>query len=109
LKKGQIQTVLQELAPHREADSLPDEQAPVRCAIRYLTHRMDCLDYPEAIANNLPIGSGLIESSHKHVIQQRLKQPGAAWLTKNAESMAQLRVLRANQHWNSLWPQSLAA
>jgi hypothetical protein len=28
----------------------------------------------------LPIGSGMIESGHRHVLHARLKKAGAAWL-----------------------------
>ncbi len=71
-------------------------------AHRYLSNRTDCLDYPRALRLGLPIGSGLIESGHKHVLQARLKK-GGAWLTSNAELLANLRVLRANRQWLSLW------
>jgi len=47
------------------------------------------------IAAGLPIGSGLIEAGHKHVLQARLRISGAAWLPSNGETMAQLRVLRS--------------
>ena len=104
LKRGASQQVIQELAVHREAAEVADENAPVRAAYRYLSNRPDTLDYPTAIAAELPIGSGLIESGHKHVLQARLKIPGAAWLPANAETMAQLRVLRSNNRWSQLWP-----
>ncbi len=55
-------------------------------------------------AAGLPIGSGLIEAGHKHVLEARLKISGAAWLTSNAETVAQLRVLRSNDRWSELWP-----
>ena len=71
-------------------------------AHRYLKNRTDCLDYPRALRLGLPIGSGLIESGHKHVLQARLKK-GGAWLISNAGLMANLRVLRANRQWLSLW------
>ena len=38
-------------------------------AYRYLNNRRDCLDYKSALKNDLPIGSGLIESGHRHVLQ----------------------------------------
>jgi hypothetical protein len=60
-------------------------------------------DYPRAIRLELPIGSGMIESGHRHVLQARLKQPGTAWLPENADAMAQLRVLRSNGLWRHLW------
>ena len=61
-------------------------------------------DYAGAIARELPIGSGLIESGHKHGLHARLKGTGTAWLPVNADALAQLRVLRANPHWDAFWP-----
>ena len=104
LKRGASAQVIQELAAHREPPATPDENAPVRIAHRYLSNRPDTLDYAAAIAAGLPIGSGLIESGHKHVLQARLKLPGCAWLASNAESIAQLRVPRSNDRWPDLWP-----
>lgn len=103
LKRGAYQLVIQELELHREADSTPAQEAPVRAAERYLKNRVDQLDYAGALAQKLPIGSGMIESGHKHVLQGRLKLSGAAWLKENAHSMAQLRVLRANRRWEQIW------
>jgi len=37
------------------------------------------------------------------VLQARLKKAGTAWLIENAETIANLRVLRANGQWLSLW------
>ena len=89
---------------YREAVEVADENAPVRAAHRYLSNRPDTFDYPAAIAAELPIGSGHIKSGHKHVLQAQLKIPGAAWFPSNAETMAQLRVLRSNDRWSELWP-----
>ncbi|MGV3772404.1 MAG: ISKra4 family transposase, partial [Verrucomicrobiales bacterium] len=52
---------------------------------------------------DLPIGSGMIESGHRHVLQARLKKAGTAWLPNNADDLAQLRVLRANEQWQAFW------
>ena len=81
----------------------PEEEAPVRNGHRYLTNRIDCLDYPRALKLGLPIGSGMIESGHRHVLQARLKKAGAAWLHDHADQIAHLRVLRANHQWESFW------
>jgi predicted SprT family Zn-dependent metalloprotease len=45
----------------------------------------------------------MIESGHRHVLQARLKKAGAAWLMEHADLIANLRVLRANGQWLSLW------
>lgn len=104
LKTGAGKKVIAELAAHREGAEIAEENAPVRAAHRYLSNRPETLDYQAAIAEGLPIGSGLIESGHKHVLQARLKLPGASWLKTNAQTMAQLRVLRSNERWSELWP-----
>lgn len=109
LKRGEGKKVLKAMETHIEARTVSDEEAFVRNAYRYLANRLDCIDYPRAIAHELPIGSGLIESGHKHVLQARLKRSGAAWLAPNADAIAQLRVLRANHRWDSFWPASQAA
>lgn len=103
LKRGASDAVISELAPYREPPDTPSDQAPVTNAYRYLNNRRDCLDYRSAIQQDLPIGSGLIESGHRHVLQARLKKAGTAWLSDTAEAMAQLRILRANLQWDSLW------
>jgi hypothetical protein len=95
--------VIQALEPQLEPATTIDLEAPVRNGCRYLNNRLDCLDYPRAPALGLPIGSGMIESGHRHVLQARLKKAGAAWLPEDADQIARLRVLRANDQWTSLW------
>jgi hypothetical protein len=103
LRRGAVAPVLQALEPHLEPIGTPEELAPVRNGHRYLTNRLDCLDYPRALRLGLPIGSGMIESGHRHVLHARLKKAGAAWLPDHADQIAHLRVLRANRQWLSLW------
>jgi uncharacterized protein UPF0236 len=103
LRRGAVQKVIETLAEHLEPAGTPEEEAPVRNGHRYLTNRVECLDYPRALELGLPIGSGMIESGHKHVLQARLKKAGTAWLQNHAHEIAQLRVLRANHRWQSLW------
>jgi hypothetical protein len=103
LRRGALPLVVAALAEHLEPEGTPDEEAPVRNGHRYLTNRTGCLDYPRALALGLPIGSGMIESGHRHVLHARLKKAGTAWLPDTADQIAHLRVLRANRQWQSLW------
>jgi hypothetical protein len=82
----------------------PDELAVARNAKRYLANRTDQLWYDEALKLGRSIGSGLIEGSHRHVLQQRLKLSGAWWLPENAKAMSHLRVHLANNDFDSLFP-----
>lgn len=103
LRQNQFDAVIAELADRIEPASQPEENAPVRAAHRYLTNRSHAMDYAGAIASGLPIGSGMIESAHRHIFQRRLKLPGAAWLRESAESTAHARALRANCGWDAYW------
>jgi Uncharacterised protein family (UPF0236). len=109
LRRGAADKVLEALAAFQEPAAVSDEEAPVRQAHGYLFRRRLHLDYPKALARQLPIGSGLIESGHKHVLQARLKKPGSAWLPQNAHAIAQLRVIRSNQQWDRFWLDQKAA
>jgi hypothetical protein len=103
LKTGRLETTLQALARHCEAPEVEDEQAPVRRCYRYLSARKKQLNYRQALADGLPIGSGEIESAHRYIAQQRLKRPGAWWRVKHAEYMLALRITRINGDWDAYW------
>lgn len=99
-KMGDMSKVLRRL--RREQKKHPNHEGLNNC-IRYIKNRSGQFAYPNAIANDLPIGSGLIESTNRSLVQKRLKLPGSWWRQENAEDMAQLRVLRANNRWDELW------
>ncbi len=103
MKKNQLTKVLEELEKNLEPASTPRTEAPVRRCYQYISNRPDQFNYEEALEQELPIGSGLIESGHRHVIQQRLKISGAWWKKQNAQRMLNLRVLRANGAWDAYW------
>lgn len=105
LKENRLEEVIAELTPHIEPSEIDDKEAPIRVCLRYLDNRRDQLDYQSALKAGLPIGSGEIESGHRHVIQQRLKISGAWWLEGNAQKMLALRVTRSNGEWQSYWDQ----
>lgn len=110
LRTNRWADVLAALAPHREAESVGrslrgqmESLTPVRDGWRYLSDRREQLNYAGALAAGLPIGSGLIESGHRHVVQARLKRAGTWWLASTARAMIGLRVLRANGDWERYW------
>lgn len=102
MKDGDLYLVLQALEPHLNPEN-DIEPERVRACYRYMTNRLHQLDYLGALQSNLPIGSGEIESGHRHVVQRRMKRAGAWWRSENAESMLQLLTLRANNLWHGYW------
>lgn len=65
--------------------------------------RKDNFDYPGALKEELPIGSGLIEGSHRHMLQKRLIMSGAWWLRQDLRAMAAPSVVRENNDWSTCW------
>lgn len=102
LLNHQLPKVLRSLSDHLEPQDRQQE-TPVRDAYRYLDQRKAHLDYQGARKSNLPIGSGEIESAHRHLIQKRLKLAGSWWKEINAQAMITLRTARANQCWEAYW------
>ena len=72
-------------------------------AIRYLDSRQKMIDYAHFTRLNLPIGSGMVESGHKVVVQRRMKQAGMRWAEQNVNPMLALRMALCNHRWSSTW------
>lgn len=53
-------------------------------------HRMR---YRSFRARGLPVGSGIVESAHRHVLQVRMKRAGQRWSLPRARRMARLRAV----------------
>jgi Uncharacterised protein family (UPF0236) len=103
LKQNDWAAVLDTLRPAVEPDAVPDEAAPVRACVRYLSSRADALDFQGALAAQLPIGSGEVESDHRYLMQSRLKRAGTWWAASSLNAMMALRLRRANGEWDRDW------
>jgi hypothetical protein len=101
LLNNQVSKVLRSLSAHLEPEN--QTETPVRSAYRYIDQRRAHLDYQGARQRKLPIGSGEIESAHRHLIQKRLKLSGSWWKETNAQALITLRTARANQCWETYW------
>ncbi|MCI5148216.1 MAG: hypothetical protein D3916_02235 [Candidatus Electrothrix sp. MAN1_4] len=62
-------------------------------------HRMF---YADVANEGLPIGSGLVESAIRRVVNLRLKGASLFWLKETAEAMLYLRAHYKAGRWNML-------
>jgi hypothetical protein len=110
LKTGRQKEVFEEIKKRIEDLQIQDLESGLIKCYRYMENRLDYMNYKKALEKGLPIGSGEIESSHRHVIQKRLKIAGAWWKEENANAMINLRIGRLNNCWEDYWQlQKLAA
>lgn len=111
LRENQVEEVLAELQTHFEAVPKDSEgkTPPVRQAHQYIKERKNWMDYAGALKAGLPIGSGVVESAHRHIVQARVKKAGAWWREPNVQAVVQMRVVRANGGWNTYWMSNASA
>lgn len=69
----------------------------------YVADKVHHMNYPQARANGWQIGSGMIESTCKQLVAQRLKGPGMHWSESGALAITALRATDLNGNWNDFW------
>ncbi|MCP4178366.1 MAG: hypothetical protein GY756_11420 [bacterium] len=70
--------------------------------LTYLERNRKRISYGHFKKQGYLIGSGAIEASHREVIQKRLKLSGQRWTMKGAQQIANLRVVRKSNRWESI-------
>ena len=77
-------------------------------ALAYLEPRLPQLQYPTFRAAGYPIGSGIVESANKVVVEDRLKGSGMHWAPPSVDPMLALRTVVCADRWDEAWPQITA-
>lgn len=72
----------------------PEGTALLRRERGYFRSNRARMDYPAFRAQGLPIGSGAVESTAKHLVQLRMKRPGARWSERGAHGVLMVRTQR---------------
>ena len=95
----------------RWCDQLPaviTEQEAVQKQLNYLRKRTALMQYPAYQRHGWPIGSGMVESANKVVVQARLKGAGMHWEPAHVNLMLTLRTTACNERWEEGWQDLLA-
>jgi hypothetical protein len=98
IDNGKVGEVIDEL-PSVDDVKLPSGVPNLR---KYIINNKERIKYPEFIEKGYLIGSGAVESGHKGVVQQRLKQAGMRWQRSGGQNIATLRVKSASGKWDSI-------
>jgi len=95
LRDDGVDVILPQLAaPDALSGAAREQLATERGYFRSNQARMQ---YPTFRAQGLPIGSGAVESSAKHLIQQRLKRAGMRWGEVGGRALIALRAAQATR------------
>jgi len=103
LKQSQWKTVIQNSSQLKRKK--PDLIKAIIDLERYLTNNQSRIDYQSYLKAGLMIGSGVVESSNRRVVTQRLKQAGMHWSAVGAEGVMALRAayLSNSNRWLNFW------
>ena len=74
-------------------------------SLAYLEKRREQLRYAEFIRAGYPIGSGVVESANKLVVEARLKGSGMHWADAQVNPMLALRNVVCSDRWDEAWDQ----
>lgn len=105
LRHGAPQRVINDLCRHL-ADLEPASATAetVATSLGYLARRQEQIAYACFSAQGLPIGSGIVESANKLVVQARLKGSGMRWVRGNVDAMLALRgAICSEGRWSATW------
>jgi len=69
----------------------------------YFTRNVARMDYPQFVAQQLPIGSGAVESACKCLVEARLKQAGMRWGVPGSQAIASLHAVQRSGRWAAFW------
>ncbi|GAC1644417.1 MAG: hypothetical protein NVS4B2_34070 [Chloroflexota bacterium] len=77
----------------------------VREHTAYLERRVGQMNYPQYAADGWPLGSGVVESANKVVVEARLKGAGMRWARAHVDPMLALRNIVYSDRWEDGWQQ----
>jgi hypothetical protein len=80
----------------------PEAQA-ISGNLAYLEKRKNQMQYPLFQAQGWPIGSGIVESGNKLVVEARLKGSGMHWADQHVNPMLAIRNILCSDRWKDEW------
>lgn len=104
LRRGQADKVLQDIEAALALDGLPTSAHQTLTNLyNYLDKHRDYINYAKFKELGLPIGSGIVESACKWLIQQRFKGVGMRWSEDGFNHLLHLRLAWVNGRFDNLF------
>ena len=104
LRHGPPDGVLADLVEALEVEGLPASARETLTALyAYLERHRDHIDYAKDKDLGLPLGSGMVESACKWLIQQRFKGVGMRWSEDGFNHLLHLRLAWVNGSFEALF------
>jgi len=104
LRHGEAKQVLAAMAMLVAVDGLtPTDVEAILARRSYLARREGQIQYAAFARAGYCIGSGIVESANKHVVQARLKGAGMQWAPASVNALLALRCAERSGRWMTTW------
>ena len=98
--QGGVEKIIRALAHLRDSHPRKKKLTTELAYFRRHRHRMH---YAEAQAQNLPIGSGVVEAACKTLATQRMKRSGMRWRHRGGQAILTFRALHQSERFERAW------
>lgn len=104
LRHGYVHRIIKEFGRLLKYASTPESAKPTLKRVQqYLSTHLAHVQYRAFKKRGFPIGSGMVESACKWLIQQRFKGTGMRWSESGFNHLLHLRLAWVNQRFDSLF------
>jgi hypothetical protein len=99
-----VSRVLRAMRSRRSKASTKTARKDLKRAIDYIAHqhRLGRMNYPDALARNYPIGTGVTEAAAKTVVGTRMKRAGARFSQHGGQTIMLFRTAVLSQRFDAL-------
>jgi len=105
---GAIWRIASQLHASDKRDVVVGDARPVHEALTDIENHCERMQYADARAAGLPIGSGNVEATCKSLVGIRMKRPGSRWKLKSGQHVIDLRPLVLSDCWDAAMDLTLA-
>jgi len=95
-----VDKVIRTLAYHHKRKPRSEK---LRQELDYFRRNRSRMDYARLRAQNLPIGSGVVEATCKTLVTQRMKRSGQRWTGDGGQAILTFRALAQSDRFDAAW------
>lgn len=93
--EGKVEVVIEQLKQLVKKDDLSEsKKAAINRTIKYLTNHKELMHYDQYLDKGYPIATGVVESTCKSLVKERMDGSGMRWSLEGAEAMLLLRSVK---------------
>jgi hypothetical protein len=100
LLNNEAATILQSV--QKQQGHTPQAETMRKAVVSYYGNNLKRMQYKTYKEAGYMIGSGPIESSHRNIVQQRLKLSGQRWTIEGAQRIVNLRAYQKSNRWEEV-------